>query len=845
MRILSIELAGYKRLKMDQVALFRMQLVQKIQLILGRNGTGKSSLLFELSPLPADGAQFHKGGYKLIKIEKNGNYYDLRNDFPTKAGRHSFLKNGEELNQEGLQSTQLELVWSEFKINKKVRELLLGKRVFTDMRPIERREWLTLLADTDFEFAISAHAQFKERLRDADRDVRRDQGRLTHETSKIITPEERDRLTIEVKAIHEELTQLLAIRKPIERPPEELETRQRSGLAKLDEMSTRLLRMRLHAPLTAYGARDLSRNEWGELEKVTFTSLDDVDAYIVELKERMAAEQAVINKSVIDHSKLQQNLTVLKKTGQEGLGKLGETLQKLISEREEILSNRKYRLVVPDAQVAMIALDACHDTLFTVFSEIPENEDKRFSQATRNTVQTAHAQDRETALRYKNHLDTLEARAAHTETHLRDGGTDCPKCGHHFVPGYTPEGLQALRTKISDGSVKLKEVAARIQSSEAKLVEFDQYALLYRQYRSCVSSHPVLSSLWEYIEERALPMDAPRSILPILALFREDLALELRANVVTVQINDTKELMHQKTLVGDVSLAETQEKLDELTISIEAMTAHLSRLNTTFVQHTAYRNQLAEAFALGVQIESLKTQLETLTVEHIDAMWMTTVHHCIRQLQSQLTRKEEALNEVKQQMTRVEELKASIHQAEMIKQALEAVVDILSPKDGLIAEGLMGFIRQFLRRMNRVIGLVWTYPLVIKECAMGEDGRVELDYKFPMLVDNRLVVDDVEDGSGAQKDIMNLAFMIVAMKHLGLSDAPLILDEFEEHFDKAHQLKAVEVVKTLIDTQSFSQLLMISHFEATYTAYSNTDICVLDEKNIAVPDTYNQHVTIE
>lgn len=845
MRLLSIELAGYKRLKSDTVALFRMELVQKIQLILGGNGSGKSALLYELSPLPADGIYFHKGGYKLIRIEKNHNLYELRNDFQTKAGRHSFLKNGEELNQEGLQSTQLELVWNEFRINRKIRELLLGKRAFTNMRPQERREWLTMLADTDFEYAIDVHAQLKERLRDADRDVRRDQGRLTHETSKIITAEERERLQVEVKAIHEELTQLIAIRKPIEQSATQLESQQQIGLTKLNEMSLQLLRMRLHAPLTAYGAHDPSRNDWGELERVNFSSIADVDIHLAQLRERMAAESALINKAVIDHGKLQQNLTILKKAGQEGLTNLGETLKKLVGEREQILERRKYRFEFQDPQVSLAALDACFDTLFSIFSEIPQNEDKRFSQAARNALQVELTKDRELAHRYKNHLGKLEANAEHFEKHLSEGGVDCPKCGHHFVPGFTAAGLKEIRGKIEHGTGVHAEVDLRIKKNEETLGQLDQYGQLYRQYRGCVNAHPALGGLWQFLEDQSLPVDSPRSILPILTLVREDLLLELHAARLTQQINETKELMHQKTLVGDVSLSETQEKIDEVTHQVETMTSHLARLKTRYDDHVTYRTQLDEAFILGAKIEKLKNNLSELTVNLIDTVWMEMVHHCVRQLQSQLLRKEEALNEVKQQLARVEELKKSIEMAEKSKRALEILVDTMSPKDGMIAEGLMGFIRHFVKKMNQVIARVWTYPLVVKECAVGDDGRVELDYKFPMLVDGRVPVDDIEEGSGAQRDIVDLAFMIAGMKYLGLADAPLMLDEFEEHFDKVHQTRAVDTVKTLIDTQSFSQLLMISHFEATYTAYSNVDICVLDEKNIAVPDSYNQHVTIQ
>lgn len=846
MRIDDIELIGYKRLMYDQVGTFRMTLSQKIQLILGTNGSGKSSLMAELFPLPADGNHFHKGGSKTIHITHRGDIYVLKNEYHTKAGTHSFVKNGEELNKEGLVTSQLELCWSEFRINRKVRELLMGKRKFTEMRAIERREWLTLLADADFDYALNVYNQLREKLRDADRDVRRDQGRLTIETSKIITPEEQARLKKEVETIHHELSDLIAIRRPIDQSVMALEARQTQGMQTLAEMSTRLLRMRLHAPLTAYGSEEPRRNDWNELEKPQFKSIEQIDSYLGNIKERIAAEEALINQAVKDHHKLQQNLTVLKKTGQEGLTTLATNMQILVGQRMDNLSSLKLKIDVTDPQVAMIAFDSCQDLLFQVFSEIPENEDKRFSQATRQTLQTDLGKQREVAFGYKSRLDKLEAQAAHMEKHLADGKVDCPKCGHRFVPGFTDEGLKAVREQLSKGTALHAQVSETIAKLEGKLAEFDAYGTLYRQYTGCVSGYPALKPLWDYLTEKDLPVTAPRMILPVLAHFRQDLLILTHDVALTKQIDDIKELMKQKSLVGDVSLAETQLHLEEISLQVEGMTAYLARLRLKYSEHAQYRKELVEAFELGKKIEKLQSDLTQVTSEMVDTMWMETVHHCIRQLQSQLNRKEETLNEVKQQLGRVEDLKVSIERSLLDKRALEILVDTLSPKDGLIAEGLMGFIKTYTRQINQILKKVWTYPLVVKECSMGGDGRVELDYKFPLIVMNVTPpVPDVEDGSLGQREIIDLAFKIVAMRYLGLSHSSLILDEFGASFDKAHQVNAVEMIKTLIDTTQFSQLFMISHYHSAYGAFANVETCVLDGKNIVVPDVYNQHVVMQ
>jgi ABC-type cobalamin/Fe3+-siderophores transport system ATPase subunit len=68
MKIVSIELKGYKFLALSNINFIQLRPENKLQLILGTNGSGKSSLLKECSPLPANPSEFTKDGYKLIDI---------------------------------------------------------------------------------------------------------------------------------------------------------------------------------------------------------------------------------------------------------------------------------------------------------------------------------------------------------------------------------------------------------------------------------------------------------------------------------------------------------------------------------------------------------------------------------------------------------------------------------------------------------------------------------------------------------------------------------------------------------------------------------------------------------
>ena len=68
MRIERLELFGYKRLMLANIQHFIYTPTSPYQLVLGTNGSGKSSILFELTPLPGHSSNYTKDGYKDITI---------------------------------------------------------------------------------------------------------------------------------------------------------------------------------------------------------------------------------------------------------------------------------------------------------------------------------------------------------------------------------------------------------------------------------------------------------------------------------------------------------------------------------------------------------------------------------------------------------------------------------------------------------------------------------------------------------------------------------------------------------------------------------------------------------
>ena len=207
------------------------------------------------------------------------------------------------------------------------------------------------------------------------------------------------------------------------------------------------------------------------------------------------------------------------------------------------------------------------------------------------------------------------------------------------------------------------------------------------------------------------------------------------------------------------------------------------------------------------------------------------------------------LAEIQRQHTERETLVGIVSGLEVQKAQLEddqkaykALVEALSPTEGLIAEQLTGFIKAFTDHLNSIIGRVWTYDLQVLPCGLDSG---ELDYKFPLKVKGEdQPVSDIKEGSTGQCDIIDFAFKLIVISYLKLTDTPLYLDELGASFDEQHRINVMTFIKELMETGQFSQVFLISHYASSHGTFQQVDTLVLDPNNIVVPNVYNDHVVM-
>lgn len=827
MKYISITLNGFKRFMLGGIDKFHMDIKESLQLILGSNGSGKSSLVDQLTPLPAHPSDFTKTGSKVIVIEHNENTYTLSSYF-SPSQKHSFKKNDLELNDGGTISIQRELVKEHFKITTEIHELITGKEHFHSMSPSRRKEWFIRVCDTDYDYAIRVYNKLRERHRDTTGALKLLKKRLTVESEKTVSTEEENKIMSEINEYHRVLNILLEHRQPLENDLELLSLEQQNLDTELFNISKQL-----------EGAFKQAGND--------ITGVEDIDKRLSDIELITFSDQIQYNKLSEVHDANDKKINILKQAEQQTIQEL-ET--KLLNKQSELTNLQHSTLVnlTTNAEDCFRMFESIKQNLSDLFMTVPENKDRKYSQElltiARQKLSELNASKNNVLL----DLNIRKVKLTHMSEHKDKPDLSCPNCKHRFSLNYNEDEFTKITKLVEDIEFNvLVNLDKQIATQELYINECSNYAMLFRQYRDIVNSFKELNSYWEYLSEKKVITDNPISGSIELNLIYQDLLKQINIQTLSKEIQSVVSILKDLKDIGDTSLNTLVEQNTLIEQNLVSIQEDGNKLKLERESLTSRKKAILSVKSFHLKLEECIQSKKEINKQELETIRRMHLNDTIRTLQSSLAVDEYLLQNMTLQKSIVDDITKQIVELEKQEESLSLLVTQLSPTDGLIAEGLLGFIKNFVMQMNHFIKKIWSYQLELQSCSLDETNSVDLDYKFPMLVGDENIVSDVNKGSTGMLEIVNLAFRVTAMQYLGLKRYPLSLDEFGSSFDMVHRSQATIAIKALIDQQMFSQLYLVSHYEATFGALSNPQICVLDSTNITVPklgDLVNKYVKI-
>lgn len=822
MFIKRIYLKGFKNLALSNIVELDYNTDSPLQLILGQNGSGKSSLLRELSPLPAVPANYYPGGIKEIEISHNGSNYLLRSVINNTA-KHSFIKDGIELNTgNGIGNIQKELVEREFNFTPIIQKLLTGELSFCGMAFSQRRELLMSISDLKLDYINSVYNKLKVADRDAVGAIKHVAKKKEEVYGSITAMGDLGRLNGEYEDLTDELKILIPHTSHDKIDMERHEMAMNNNLRKERDWAIQLKaqctkKKGIHPKHKEEISIDNLKNELHLLEINVISINGNINGVLEEIAE--------ISK-----------LTDIIENNDDGLDKIEK---RLAMKTKELNDNVKDEGIIYSANLSDVKreLGMAADLLLNLYLGRDETIIPCTKDEYRTIQETVDALRTELLLRNKQ-LEAAEHRKNVAIQH-RSNAITCKVCktlltGKDYMPD---KDFKELCEAITANTAEYETMKVKYKDLKATLDGYSAYVKHFKTIHQCIQKFETIAPFWT--ESWTVRKTVDRTTSAVEALRKEMRRVEslINYNSIEKEIKEMQELVRIHTLAQSSNASARKialnEKLDKLYAAVkvkEKQIADIEAIINPYTLLTTYQQYFAEQ----------ESQTSVVFKSWANAYAQDKISTEVKALQSRLGDIQATLSRNERLHKSMQEFTHDSNELSLNHEAYKVLIDEISPTSGLIADRMRGYLDCFMDQLNGVIASIWEYELAVELCGVEENG---LDYKFPLRVTDNLV-SDIGKASQGQRDVIDFAFTVVTMGYMGLQDYPLYMDEVGASFDHTHRSKLINYIKLLLESRQCAQLFMVNHYTSEYGGLSHTNTLALSETNIILPEIYNTNARI-
>lgn len=790
-------LTNYDRFFLNNIESIEFRPKQKLQLLLGTNGSGKSSLLSELNPLPINKNDFTNGS-KEITIEKDNNIFKLKST----SNKNSFILNNTELNDGGTKTVQLNLVKEYFNLTPKYNNIILGTEKLTAMSTNERKNILREMSTVDYSYGIYLYNTLKQELRDTVGYLKLMQIEMNNDISNIVNDED-------ILILKNDITKCKNMIDSLSMSYSKSEEYKDIPIIDLNIDMDILDKNKLQADLD-YNNKFIINIE----EEITNLNkeIDSLDDYSTTIKDSETLNTKL--KSLEEYFKIINN-----KYNMEKYSPIDS-------------KNRLDKLLNSNLNNINIELSYLDNIIFTP-TEHKELKSK-LEILNNNLKIVSHG--------YDNNSKELEILLSNKTDNNK---ITCSSCGTMNYFGYSKEKEDILQEKVNNFKIKYDELNSQYLELYEVYQKQKQKITYLQEIKEIISDLSVIPLYTDLVKKYVNDITSITStMLNIIFKNIEDFLIDIKD-----YDSNNNELIEVKLKISsgieilNIYKRKYIEDKDKLINKLNVLLDKKREVNSNIV---IIKNNIEKCNVVNKHIETLNTIITNYKFNKKQIVINnknTILTNTIRELKSLLITLEDKYNNIEKIKSRIEINKKHIDSHEDIRVALQYAINALSPTEGIIAKSINSFINVFLNEMNTIINSVWSYELTLLPCQINESN--DLDYLFAVKVaDNKKDIKDVAYLSTSMKDIVDLSFKIVFMKYMKLTHMPLMLDEFGVFMDDTHRNKVYDVIENLL-SNNFSQIYFTANFKSIYGRFVDSDINILDDKNLELDDIfYNENLKI-
>lgn len=834
MRILNLTLCDYKRLRVSNIKEIEIDTSENnIQLIIGSNGSGKSSIMHEFFPFPPIKSSFGKTGFKALSLQHNNKLYNLTYDY---SDGHAFFCDGINLNISGTNEIQKELIREHFGITGEIHTILKGALPICEMVPSQRKKVLMNMNPIDVSLFIDKYQK-----------VHKDVIAYGNNLDRLYT---RQKQLIEQKIPEEQFKKMLDHKNLLENQEKillmwmtsvsaELEKYPLTGSCTydIDELSN-TVRM-LYKQLPKF--KGISRASYkkdllvcSSRSEVLLSELKEIERVIEEtvrsLNEYESKKQSLQNDNTNVEKELSELLLRLKEFHfDEGFyGIPEEYLQKTIHDVECVKN---------------IILELTYTEYTTILSKEELNDLYK-----RNVESHAIQVNRITMIRdIEKRIDELKK----TITTYKLGiNCEREKC----------ELLQTYLKNVNTKQIEIDELTTRLTQYKAEIERISN------DHEKNITLYETQSKIWKYIDEvfRIIHMtqhlNRNFSDQYILEKIRESPMLIIHEFLDYIRLSETfieyQKLSKKAKELEVVNASLASKKLLSMEVLDTEINRYINQLQLMRNRHETKSNQLNTLNEKHVLLQSFDEIKEN--VHQFDKK-IQEIEQCIKNKASReyihklYTVMNTLLTDIRKELSDITTL---TRDQEMLLVRLDKEVDSviaeMKPrydKTKIIERSLYElpikytktFVNNIIETTNYFINEIMTYPFQL----VPVDENDECDFTFPVMIDNSILIKDINLCSDGQKAIIQFAFNLAMVIELRFNEFPIYSDEVDRTLDTTHGKRLTEVLADLVNRNIVTQLFVVGHHAAMLDKFTGFgDIVVLNSDNIVLPEVYNTNVKI-
>lgn len=881
MKFLYVKLTGYiglyNGLGLNEIELHLDKCKNKITVISGPNGVGKSTIINALNILPDPNTCFvpTMSAGKDIILQDEENIYEIHITHPLDKNNNrgttkaTIKKNGMELNSNGNISSYKEIIFTEFDMDSNYLELSKisgNNRGLGDKKPAERKKIMSsLISSLDVYNNIYKNLNkkaniFKSYITNLSSKIKNvgDESVLRSTLAALTSKEERLKTTIEQSK--EMITESKTI-VSMSDPDGSMKSKYDSIISELKEAESDC--DLLYKKLSSIGS-EVNINEVNKLIEQYQSEIEISKLKIQELELKSNDYISKINSTNEDINRLVIKIDKLKSDCRSDIT---DTIEQFRSDIKEIEQSFKVLGIQDISDISKDEIDHTINTICTIVDMI-DYLYSIMSTDNHDHIKKLYYTDINKVMKdIDEELDSLTSMIESTKTNLVQIRSDIKitsvlnnrpsKCKIDECPFIANaleikskykniESLEKETMKSLDQMNKTKE--ERIQDKkyfeETKdiIVKLGSIIELIKSNKKLLSKFSICNSILD--ENVFLDLISKRNNFSNLRSLSQ--YIDISNNI--VEYKSRKEVL--QNLESEYIIYQNNMKMiSEFEEELQILNRKLEDINNQYKDNSLYidsekklLNGKEILLQKQIQISNLYSEWENKKIirdqlkkesSNLSNQFDSTLVHLqkISELQELINYNMEELKPIINEKRSIESqltLLDSYQNEYMMYKEKYDFVDKLrkysSPTSGSIQSLFMSiYMDKTLSMVNQLLGMMFNGQYRILQYVINED-----EFRIP-FVGNGLTVDDISSGSTSQVCIMGMIINLV-LAHISAGKYNIIsLDEIDGGLDHVNRYMFVEVLQKICDILGIEQLFIISH--SVESALTNVDVILLSNSD--------------